>query len=155
MRRWHLVFLIAVVAACGGVHQARFSKVTQAAKAISASISERPNLGSYRELLKGFSTELTEARSQASTSAERAIVTDLDAAQTLMKDLLLIWEERTKRESDLLPMSEPLVARIATQFELPVNTNEPPSIYANEAMQAIWSQAKEKLSAVSQTLGAP
>ena len=41
----------------------------------------------------------------------------------------------------MLPIREELPARIAREYELGMNTNEPPSIYADEALQAIWEGA--------------
>jgi hypothetical protein len=53
----------------------------------------------------------------------------------------------------MLPIREELPARIAREYELGINTNEPPSIYADEALQAIWKAARGHLRAASQSLG--
>ena len=70
-----------------------------------------------------------------------------------LTDLELVWEEQDKRDVEMLPIREALPARLAREYDLPVNTNEPPSIYTEEARRTIWETARRHLGAASLGVG--
>lgn len=80
------------------------------------------------------------------------MLAEYEAALKNLTDLQLVWEAKDAR-GEMLPIREELPARIAREYELGVNTNEPPSIYADEAMGTIWQRARKHLRAARQALG--
>ena len=98
-------------------------------------------LPQYRELLSAYTAELAGLRTRATNTRERAVLAEYEAALKGLTDIQLVWEEKDTRGSDMLPISEELPARIAREYDLGVNTNEPPSIYADEALAAIWNSS--------------
>ena len=145
-------FLIGVSGACRGVERQHFERLDGAGRAIEAAISAKVDLPHYRQLLEGFSAELAEARTRARTSREHALLAQYEGAYRGLTDLGLMWEAKDSRGSDMLPIREDLPARIAREYDLGVNTNDPPSIYANEALQAIWAATKTQLDAATRSL---
>lgn len=115
-------------------------------------MAAKSNLPQYRALVATFSTELSNAKARVETSRERAVLARYEAAHRGLTDILLVWDAREARGSDMLPIREELPARIAREYELGVNTNEPPSIYAGEAMQTIWAGAKTTLDSAHDAL---
>jgi hypothetical protein len=109
-------------------------------------------LPQYRELLAAYATEVSGVGTRATNSHERAVLAEYEAALKGLTDLRLVWEAKDARGSDMLPIREELVARIAREYDLGVNTNEPPSIYADEAMAAIWSAARGHLTDATKLL---
>jgi len=91
-------------------------------------------------------------RARVTGAREQAVLKEYDAALKGLTDIQLVWEAKETRGSDMLPIREELPARIAREYDLGVNTNEPPSIYADEALQAIWKAARGHLRAASQSL---
>jgi hypothetical protein len=146
------VGLTAATSACDGLDRDKFRALDNAGQAIAAAVAAKANLDQYRQVLAAFSTELTRTRGEATDPAERALLDEYDRAHSAMTDLRLVWETRQARGSELLPIREELPARIAREYELPVNTNEPPSIYASEALQTIWTAAKTRLDAAHAVL---
>jgi hypothetical protein len=145
-------FLIAANLACGGVERQRFVRLDEAGRAIEQGISQKADLARFRQLLDAFATELAAAGPRVSTVREGALLSRYQEAYTGLTDMRLVWEARQARGSDMLPIREDLPARIAREYELGVNTNEPPSIYANEALEAIWARTREKLATASRSL---
>jgi hypothetical protein len=78
-------------------------------------------------------------------SRERSVLAEYDAALKGLTDIQLVWEDKDARGSVMLPIREQLPARIAREYDLAINTNEPASIYADEALSAIWVAAKAHL----------
>ncbi len=110
-------------------------------------------LPQYRELLSTYTAELSGVRGRARNTRERAVLAEYEAALRGLTDIQLVWEEKDARGSDMLPIREELPARIAREYDLGVNTNEPPSIYADEALHAIWAAARGHLRAARLALG--
>lgn len=139
-------------ASTGTLDQRQFDGVRRAGDAIRDSITKKAQLPRYTELLAHYSAELSTLSARPLTSEEQAIVERYRAIHDQLQDLRLVWEARTSQaaETDRLPLSEPLPARLAKQYSLPINTNEPPSIYATEALEAIWTAAKAALEEVGQ-----
>jgi hypothetical protein len=135
------------------VDRRTFQGIERASQAIQTAIDGKATLPQYRQLCTTFSTELSAVKAQVSNTRERAVVAEYEAAMKRLTDLQLVWEDKEARGSDMLPIREELPARIAREYELGVNTNEPPSIYANEAQQAIWQAARQHLRAASLALG--
>lgn len=80
------------------------------------------------------------------------MLAEYEAALKNLTDLQLVWEEKDAR-GEMLPIREEIPARIAREYELGVNTNEPPSIYADEAMAAAWKAARGHLTNATRRLG--
>jgi hypothetical protein len=134
-------------ASTGTLDRRQFEGVRRAGEAIRDSIAKRTPLPRYAELLAQYSSELSVLSARSMTSEERAIAERYRTIHDQLQDLRLVWEARSSQaaETDRLPLSEPLPARLAKQYSLPINTNDPPSIYATEALEAIWSAAKAAL----------
>ncbi len=137
----------AACASTGTLDRQRFEGIRAAGQAIQASIGASEKLSRYQELLTSYGAELSKLKGAATNRKEREVVAQYDALYAQFQDLRLVWEARTTRaaETDRLPLSDPLSERLAKQYSLPVNTNEPPSIYATEALNAIWTDAKASL----------
>ena len=140
-----LASLFMTALACRSVDQRTFAGVDAAARALQTAMDGTRRLSVYQGLLSTYAKELSAARQSVTTSDERRVLAEYDAALTRLTDLRLVWEEREARRSDMLPISEELGGRIAREYQLGVNTNEPPSIYASEALQLIWEQARSHL----------
>jgi len=146
------VFLLICAIACTGVERRTFQGVERASKAIEAALDGKPTLPQYRELLRAYSTELSGIRAGVTTSRGEAVLAEYDAALKGLTDIQLVWEAKDARGSDMLPIREELPARIAREYDLGINTNEPPSIYANEALAAISEAARGHLRAARRAL---
>ena len=150
MKRWFFyVGLLAALAACSRIDGRRFQGLATTSRGIETAVTSRAGLQKYRELIGDYDRELASAKAGAQTPTERSLVGEYEAARTGLQDILLVWEARDARGSDMLPMSDVLSARIAREYSLGVNTNDPPSIYAGEAMQAIWDATKTKLASAN------
>ena len=147
------VFLLIWASACTGRDRRTFPGVERASKAIQAALDSKPTLPQFRELLSVYSTELNGIRARVASPRDQTVLKEYDAALKGLTDMQLVWEAKEARGSDMLPIREELPARIAREYELGINTNEPPSIYADEALQAIWKAARGHLRAASQSLG--
>jgi hypothetical protein len=145
-------FLLAAAGGCRGVERQHFERLDGSGRAIEAAIEAKVDLPRYRQLLDAFSAELTVAKARVQTARERALVAQYEAAYHALIDLGLVWEAKEARGSDMLPIREDLPARIAREYDLGVNTNEPPSIYASEALHTIWAAAKTRLDAATRSL---
>jgi hypothetical protein len=145
-------FLLIWVTACTGLDRRTFLGVERASKAIQAALDGKTALPQYRELLSTYSTELSGIRARVSNRREQAVLAEYDAALRGLTDIQLVWENKETRGSDMLPIREELPARIAREYDLGVNTNEPPSIYADEALQAIWQAARRHLATATRLL---
>jgi hypothetical protein len=152
IRLFFSFFLVAAMATCHGVDRQQFRTLDGAGRSVAAGVEAKAGLAQYRQLVAVFSNELSKAREQAHTPADVALVEQYEGASAAMNDLLLVWEAREASGSDMLPIREALPARIAREYELGVNTNEPPSIYAGEAMQTIWAAAQKKLASAHAAL---
>jgi hypothetical protein len=152
-RRLLCVFLLIWASACTGRDRRMFLGVERASKAIQTTLDSKPILPKLREVLSVYSTELAGIRARVASPRDRAVLKEYDAALKGLADMQLVWEAKEVRGSDMLPIREELPARIAREYELGINTNEPPSIYADEALQAIWKAARGHLRAASQSLG--
>jgi len=137
---------------CRTVDRRAFRDVERASRAVQAAIDGKAGLARYRELLNAYETALSTVRPRMTRSGDRAVLAEYEAALKNLTDLRLVWEEKDAR-GEMLPLREKVPARIAREYELGVNTNEPPSIYADEAMAAIWKAALKHLRAASQALG--
>lgn len=147
------VFLLIWAGACQRLDRRAFDGVEKASRALQTAVDGQPSLPVYRQLLATYTAELATARGRVTNAPERAVLADYEAALKALSDLRLIWEDKEGRGSEMLPIRDELAARIAREYELGVNTNEPPSIYATEAMRAAWDAARAHLRAARATLG--
>jgi hypothetical protein len=147
------VFLLTLAIACQRVDRRAFQDLERTAKAIQTALDGTTTVAAYRELLNTYSAELATLHGQVTKTADQAVLTEFDLALKGLTDLRLVWDEKDARQSDMLPIREELAGRIAREYGLGVNTNEPPSIYANEALHAIWERAKEHLEKAQRLLG--
>jgi hypothetical protein len=147
-----LALCLALCSGCAQMDKRAFSGVDQAGRAIVAAFDGKIPLPRYRELVAAFSAEVVHARAQTRSSSERTLLDEYDAAEAGLNDLLAVWQRREEHNEELLPIAEALPARLAEQYQLPVNTNEPPSIYATEAIHAIWDATRATLSHATRAL---
>jgi hypothetical protein len=151
-----LCLLLAVsTSSCGQINPDAFTGVQQAGDNIASAIASRTDVSHYRDLVTAYSNEMTKAEGLANSGPDRELLAQYRSIQDGLQDMLLVWEEKTQSNRELLPLNEPLSARLQKQYSLPVNTNEPPSIYATEALQMIWDETKGKLSAANDALHPP
>jgi hypothetical protein len=146
------LFVLISVSACRMVDRRAFQDVERASKAVQTAIDGQAGLPRYRELLSAYAAALLTVGSRVTRSQDRAVLAEYEAALKNLTDLQLVWAEKDAR-GEMLPIREEVPARIARDYELGVNTNEPPSIYADEAMGAIRQAALKHLRAASQALG--
>jgi hypothetical protein len=139
-----VLLMAALASGCTRVDRQLFTGLDRTSQAILAEVP-KVGLERYRELTTSYTNELTAAHARAQTSAERAALEPYDSAQTGLKDILAVWSAKDTTQSDMLPVRDEMAGRIAKTYGLPVNTNEPPSIYAGEAMQIIWDSTKARL----------
>ena len=153
IRQLLCVLVLALAVACRGVDWAACQPAERASRALQAAIDEKPDLARYHELLGTFAVAIAEAGRHAHTPRERAAVAEYQTALRELTDVRLVWEEKEARGSELLPIRDELPGRIAREYDLGVNTNEPPSIYASEAVHVIWEAALSHLRAATRALG--
>ena len=154
MKSWFFCVLAAAVfTACSTIDGRRFQGISVTVRAIDAAVTGKAGLEKYRQLLADYDRELATAKAKAQTTREHQLVGQYETARPGLQDILLVWDAREARGSDMLPMSDTLSARIAREYNLGVNTNEPPSIYAGEAMQTIWDATRPKLAAANAAAG--
>lgn len=142
------LFVLISLSACRTVDRRAFQDVERTSKAIQTAIDGKAGLPRYRELLSAYGAALSTVDSRVTHARDRAVLAEYQAALKNLTDLQLVWEEKDAR-GEMLPIREEVTARIAREYELGVNTNEPPSIYADEAMQAVWQAAQKHLRAAS------
>ena len=152
-RRLLCVFLLSSICACGTADRRMFESVERASKAIQVAVDGKAPLPRYRELLDTYAAELSDVGPRVRDSRGRTALAEHQTALKSLTDLELVWEEKDTRGREMLPIREELAARVAREYDLPVNTNEPPSIYVDEAMTAIWHSAQKHLRAASLALG--
>ena len=146
------VFLLIWASACTGRDRRTFLGVERASKEIQAALDSKPTLPHFRELLGVYSTELNGIRARVASAPDQAVLKEYDAALKGLTDMQLVWEAKEARGSDMLPIREELPARIAREYQLGINTNEPPSIYADEALQAARQAARQHLTNATRLL---
>jgi hypothetical protein len=146
------LFVLITLVACRTVDRRAFRDVERASTAVQTAIDGKASLPRYRELLNSYEAALSTVRPRVTRSEDRAVLAEYEAALKNLTDLQLVWEAKDTR-GEMLPIREEGNARIAREYELGVNTNEPPSIYADEAMGTIWQRALKHLRAASQALG--
>jgi hypothetical protein len=152
-RRLLCAFLLISTSACASSDHRTFQGVERASRAIQSAIDGKAALPRYRELLRTFAEELSVAGPRVTTSRGRAALAEYQAALKSLNDLELVWEEKDTRTREMLPIREEPAGRIAREYALPVNTNEPPSIYVDEAMTAIWQATLKHLRTASLAQG--
>ena len=146
------LFVLISLVACRTVDRRAFRDVERASKAVQTAIDGKAGLPRYRELLNEYASALSTVRPRVTHPEDRAVLAEYEAALKNLTDLQLVWEEKDAR-GEMLPIREEVPARIAREYELGVNTNEPPSIYADEAMSTIWKAARGHLRNATKLLG--
>ena len=144
-RRVLAVMLMLSATACAVFDPQLFTPLDRAGQAVVASLKERPSLPKFRPLRQSFNAELSAVRPRVQTARERTVFGDYEVVDQRLSEILAVWEGLEEREESLIPVSGPLAAELRTRYELPVNTNEPPSIYANEAMYALRDDIVQRL----------
>lgn len=140
--------VFALMCACTAAHRERFPDLERASRDIVAVLSSNGSLDRYRAAAAQFSAALSSA--SASSAEGRRRLDEYREANKGLQDILAVWETKNARQQELLPLSSPLASRLAKEWDLPVNTNEPPSIYASEAMQTIWTATRTKIEALDE-----
>jgi hypothetical protein len=140
------LLLLATVACAGSVHV--FDPVDRAGRTLETAMNEKPDLPRYRALYSSFAEELDKAKANAHSNHEREVLEQYEQVRAGLRDILFIWEEKTSRNAELLPINNALFGRVQKEYGIPVNTNEPPSIYGSEAIQIIWDSTRKKLDAI-------
>lgn len=146
----HLWILVALaIIGCDREAARTFQDVDREARSLEAAVAAKTDLRGFRERLTAFTTELDRAEREADSPGERAIAERYEAVRAGLNDILMVWELKESRRAERLPIAEPLPGRLAREYSLPINTNEPPSIYGSEAVQMIWEATKLKLDAIN------
>jgi hypothetical protein len=130
-----------------------FDAVERASKAIQTAMAGKAARLQYRQLWGAYMLELSIVEPRVTSARGRQALAEYEAALKGLTDLDEVWEAKDTSGSELLPIRDELAGRVAHEYALPVNTNEPPSIYADEAMQASWQAAQKHLRAASLALG--
>lgn len=141
------VLLIVLAAGCGGSLHV-FDPVDHAGRSLETEMNQKPDLARYRTLYSDFAGALDTAKAKARSDRELEVLKQYEDVRAGLRDILFIWEEKTSRNVELLPVENALFGRVAREYSVPVNTNEPPSIYGTEAIQIIWESTKKKLDAI-------
>jgi hypothetical protein len=147
------VFLLIWAGACQRLDRRTFNGLEKASRALQTAVDGQTSLPTYRQLLSTYASELAAVRGRVTNGPERAVLAEYEAALKGLNDLQLVWEDKEVRGSEMLPVRDELPARIAREYELGVNTNEPPSIYATEASHRIWEVARSHLEKAGRALG--
>jgi hypothetical protein len=140
--------MMAVLAACSSSSARSFDDVHDAGRRAEALLAGDGDIAQYRQALSAFTAKLDALKAKPLSSRDQARAARYDAVRQALDDVRLVWEEKDARKLELLPIAEPLPGRLQKTYGLPVNTNEPPSIYATEARQLIGAAAREKLNAI-------
>jgi len=143
--------VLIVLSACRTVDRRAFHDVERASRALQTAVDGKAGLPRYRELLGAYVVALSAVDAHVTRTEDRGVLAEYQAALKNLTDLQLVWEEKDVR-GEMLPIREDVPARIAREYELGVNTNEPPSIYADEAMAAIWKAARGHLTNAAKLL---
>ena len=152
MRSLLVALCLAVATACGGVDRQTFSELDRTGRALIVAFEGKPNLPAFRTLHQQFSSALGATKPRAQSSRDRTLIRDYEAVDALLREMLILWTGRDEHEAELLPVADALPGRLRTRYDLPVNTNEPTSIYASEALRALRDDVTTRLSAASDQL---
>lgn len=142
------LWLLLATASCASADPRAFDDVKQAARQVTAVVTARGSLAQFAGAVARFSTAIDQLKAKPLSSKERSLAAEYEGVRQSLDDIRLVWEEKEKRQQELLPIAEPLPARLQKTYDLPINSNEPPSIYASEARQMIWDGARTKLEAL-------
>ncbi|MEQ1868979.1 MAG: hypothetical protein ABL961_03030 [Vicinamibacterales bacterium] len=132
-------------AACARVHPETFAPLAQTGQSIVVALTDRPTLPRFRPLRQAFGSALAEARPKARSSTEHRMLNAYEAVDERLSEMLAVWEGLNARQEERLPVTRPLGAQLKARYDLAVNTNEPVSIYATEALVALRDDIKERL----------
>ena len=152
-RRLLCAFLLISTSACGTADRQVFDGVERASKAIQTAMAGKAARLQYRQVRGAYVQELSIVEPRVTSARGHQALAEYQAALKGLTDLDEVWEAKDTSGSELLPIRDELAGRVAREYSLPVNTNEPPSIYADEAMQASWQAAQQHLRAASLALG--
>lgn len=136
-------------AACARVHPQTFVPLAQTGQSIVVALTDRPTLPRFRPLRQAFGVALAEARPKAHSATEHRMLNAYEAVDERLSEMLDVWEGLDARQEEGLPVTRPLGAQLKTRYDLAVNTNEPVSIYATEALVALRDDIKERLGRAS------
>ncbi len=149
MRCLLVVMCLAVATACGGVDRQTFSELDRAGRALVVAFESKPNLSAFRALHQKFAAALGTAKPRAQSSGDRTQLSDYEAVDALLREMLVLWAGRDEHDAELLPVADELPGRLLKRYDLPVNTNEPTSIYASEALRALRDDVTKRLATAS------
>ena len=149
-----LVALLALscLSACARVNPQRFQPLVESGRAIASALTTGPSLPAFRPLRQQFSTALTTVKPTLQSAAERTIFGEYEVINQRLEDMLTVWTGLMERDEAMLPVGQPLGQGLKERYDLPVNTNEPPSVYANEALVAIRDDITQRLTAAASAL---
>jgi hypothetical protein len=145
--------LVLSATACAGFDPQLFIPLDRAGRAVAVSLKERPSLPKFRPLRQSFGAAINDVRPRLQTSRERTLFGDYEVIDQRLSEMLAVWEELEERDESLLPVSETLASQLQTRYGLPVNTNEPASIYANEALYALRDDIIQRVDKAHELLG--
>ena len=123
--------------ACAHFNPALFTPLDRAGREIAGVMKDRPSLPKFKPLRQSFSTALNDVRPRVESARERTLFGDYEVIDQRLGEMLAVWEGLEEREESMIPVTGALGTQLKTRYELPVNTNQPPSIYANEALYAL------------------
>ena len=144
------VAIATALMACQPVSTAQFDRLDAAGRGVRSAIENKAGLEGFRKAVDAFSAELATTAADASAGSDRARLDRYREIEASLKDIVLVWEEKNATQKELMALATPLASRLQKQYDLPVNTNEPPSIYASEAMQMIWDAQKKKMETLAE-----
>lgn len=149
MRSFLVTLCLAVATACGGIDRQTFAELDRTGRALAVAFAGKPNLPAFRTLQQQFAAALGTAKPRAQSSGDRTQISDYEAVDALLREMLVLWVGRDEHDAELLPVADELPGRLLKRYDLPVNTNEPTSIYASEALRALRDDVTTRLATAS------
>lgn len=140
-----LISILAGVSACARFDPKIFAPLDQTGHAIVTALTDQPSLPRFRPLRQSFSSALADVQPKAQSARERAVLGNYEVVDARLSEMLTVWDGLESRDEAMLPVSSPLAGALKQRYDLPVNTNEPASIYANEVLVALRDDIKARL----------
>lgn len=144
--------LAPLVTACASVNPQTFAPVIQSGQALVDALRDRPSLPAFRPLRQNYSSALATVRLTLQSSAERTIFGDYEVVDARLEEMLAVWTGLVDRDETMLPLAQPIGETLKARYALPVNTNEPPSVYASEALAALRDDITQRLTTAGEAL---
>lgn len=147
------VLMAVILSACASFNPRTFDPLARASNDIVTALTERPSLPRFSPLRQSFATALNDVKPHVKSSKEKTLFGEYEVVDERLGEMLTVWEGLEK-EVEMLPVTQPLGAALKTRYELGVNTNDPPSIYVNEALLALRDDIKARIDKTKESLAA-